>query len=70
MKKCHNCVLALGIFVAVARQGGDKFEILSINEMGDGSKPNGDAASCRSSITASNSCLFIRTQDKLYCVGK
>lgn len=56
--------------VYVMKAGGDKFEILSINEMGDGSKPNGDAASCRSSIAVADSCLFIRTQDKLYCVGK
>ncbi len=56
--------------VYVVKAGGDKFELLSINEMGDGSKPNGDAKSCRSSIAAANGCLFIRTQDKLYCVGK
>lgn len=56
--------------VYVMKADGDKFEILSINEMGDGSKPNGDAASCRSSITVANSNLFIRTQGKLYCVGK
>ena len=52
------------------KSGGDKFEILSINEMGDGTKPNGDAKSCRSSIAVADGCLFIRTQDKLYCVGK
>ncbi|MDZ4288844.1 MAG: PQQ-binding-like beta-propeller repeat protein [Prosthecobacter sp.] len=56
--------------VYVVKAGGDKFELLSINEMGDGTKPNGDAASCRSSIAAANGCLFIRTQDKLYCVGQ
>jgi outer membrane protein assembly factor BamB len=56
--------------VYVMKADGDKFEILSINEMGDGSKPNGDSASCRSSITVANSDLFIRTQDKLYCVGR
>ena len=43
---------------------------LSVNEMGDGTKPNGDAKSCRSCIAAANGHLFIRTQDKLYCIGK
>ncbi|MFZ4763512.1 MAG: PQQ-binding-like beta-propeller repeat protein [Roseimicrobium sp.] len=56
--------------VYVMAAGGEKFELLSINEMGDGTKPNGDAKSCRSSIAAADGCLFIRTQDKLYCVGK
>lgn len=55
--------------VYVVKAGGEKFELLSVNEMGDGSKPNGDAASCRSSIAVAGGCLFIRTQDKLYCVG-
>jgi outer membrane protein assembly factor BamB len=54
--------------VYVVKAGGDKFELLSVNEMGDGTKPNGDAKSCRSSIAAANGSLFIRTQDKLYCV--
>lgn len=54
--------------VYVAKTG-DKAELLSVNEMGDGTKPNGDAKSCRSSIAAANGRLFIRTQDKLYCVG-
>lgn len=56
--------------VYVVKAGGDSFELLSVNEMGDGSKPNGDAASCRSSVAVSNGCLYIRTQDKLYCVGQ
>jgi outer membrane protein assembly factor BamB len=56
--------------VYVVKAGGDKFELLSVNEMGDGTKPNGDAKSCRSSIAAADGCLFIRTQDRLYCVGK
>lgn len=56
--------------VYVAKAGGDAFELLSLNEMGNGTKPNGDAASCRSSIAISNGCLFIRTQDKLYCIGQ
>lgn len=33
--------------VYVVKAGGDSFELLSMNEMGNGSKPNGDAASCR-----------------------
>ena len=56
--------------VYVVKAGGEKFELLSVNEMGDGSKPNGDAKSCRSSIAAANGNLYIRTQDKLYCVGQ
>lgn len=56
--------------VYVVKAGGDSFELLSVNSMGNGSKPNGDAASCRSSIAAANGCLFIRTQEKLYCVGQ
>lgn len=54
--------------VYVAKTG-DAAELLSVNEMGDGTKPNGDAKSCRSSIAAANGHLFIRTQDKLYCIG-
>jgi hypothetical protein len=54
--------------VYVVKAGGDAFELLSVNEMGDGSKPNGDSKSCRSSIAAANGGLYIRTQDKLYFV--
>lgn len=56
--------------VYVVKAGGDSFELLSMNPMGNGSKPNGDAASCRSSIAVAGGCLFIRTQDKLFCVGQ
>lgn len=56
--------------VYVVKAGGDSFELLSVNAMGNGSKPNGDAASCRSSISVANGCLFIRTQEKLYCIGQ
>ncbi len=56
--------------VYVAKAGGDAFELLSVNSMGNGSKPNGDASSVRSSISAANGCLFIRSHDKLYCVGQ
>lgn len=55
--------------VYVANAEGDKFELLSVNEMGNGSKPNGNAASVRAAISASGGCLYIRTQDTLYCVG-
>jgi outer membrane protein assembly factor BamB len=56
--------------VYVAKANTDKFELLGMNEMGNGSKPNGNAASVRASISVSASSLFIRTQDKLYRVGK
>lgn len=55
--------------VYVVKASSDAYELLSVNEMGDGSKPNGDAKSCRSSIAAADGHLYIRTQDKLYCVG-
>jgi outer membrane protein assembly factor BamB len=56
--------------VYVAKANTDKFELLGMNEMGNGSKPNGNAASVRASISVSASSLFIRTQDKLYRIGK
>ena len=56
--------------VYVAKADTDKFELLGMNEMGDGSKPNGNAASVRASVAVSGGGLFIRTQDKLYRVGK
>lgn len=56
--------------VFVAQAGGTEFKLLQKVEMGDGSKPSGDASSVRASIAVANGDLFIRTQDKLYCVGK
>ncbi len=56
--------------VYVVRAGGSQFELLSVNAMGDGTKPNGDASSVRSSIAVADGALFIRTQDKLFRVGK
>jgi outer membrane protein assembly factor BamB len=56
--------------VYVAKANSDQFELLSMNEMGNGSKPNGNAESVRASISVSDSSLFVRTQDKLYRVGK
>ena len=56
--------------VYVAKADSAQFELLSVNEMGNGSKPNGNAESVRAAISISDSSLFIRTQDKLYRVGK
>ncbi len=56
--------------VYVAKANTDKFELLAVNSMGDGSKPSGNAASVRSSISISDGSLFIRTQEKLFRVGK
>jgi outer membrane protein assembly factor BamB len=56
--------------VYVAKANTDKFELLGMNEMGNGTKPNGNAASVRASVAVSDGCLYIRTQDKLYCIGK
>lgn len=56
--------------VYVAKADSAQFELLSVNEMGNGSKPNGNAESVRAAISVSDSSLFIRTQDKLYRVGK
>lgn len=55
--------------VYVIDANADHFELLSVNAMGNGSKPNGNAASVRAAISASGGSLFIRTQDMLYCVG-
>ena len=38
--------------------------------MGNGTKPNGNAASVRASVAVSGGCLFIRSEEKLYCIGK
>ena len=56
--------------VYVAKANCDQFELLSMNEMGNGSKPNGNAESVRASISVSDSSLFVRTQDKLYRIAK
>jgi outer membrane protein assembly factor BamB len=47
-----------------------KFELLHIAELGNGSKPQGNDESARASIAIANDCLYIRTQDKLHCVGQ
>ena len=56
--------------VYVAKANTDQFELLSVNEMGNGSKPNGNAESVRASVSVSDSSLFVRTQDKLYRIAK
>ena len=56
--------------VYVAKANTDSFELLGMNEMGNGTKPNGNAASVRASVAVSDGCLFIRSQYKLYCIGK
>ena len=42
---------------------GDEFKVLA-------TIPMGDANGSRSSIAISNGQLFIRTTEKLYCIGK
>lgn len=56
--------------VYVAKANTDKFELLGMNEMGNGSKPNGNAASVRATVAVSGGRLFIRTQEKLFCIGQ
>jgi len=64
------CVDQLGVvFVVNAR--GEQFEILHQSTFGQegATATNGDKL-VRASISAANGCLFIRAQDRLYCVGK
>ncbi len=56
--------------VFVVKSDPAKFELLHSVDMGDGSKAQGTDGSVRSSIAIANGNLYIRTQDKLYCVGK
>jgi outer membrane protein assembly factor BamB len=55
------------VFVVSANP--DKFELLSTNEMGDGSKPGGNDNSVRAAVVPANGHLFIRSQSKLWRVG-
>jgi hypothetical protein len=48
--------------IARIEKAGEKFEVLHKAELGG----NG----CRSTIAIAGGQLFIRTTDKLYCVGK
>jgi outer membrane protein assembly factor BamB len=56
--------------VYVVKEDPEKFELLSTNDMGDGSKPSGNETSVRACVVAADGRLFIRTQKKLWCVGK
>ena len=56
--------------VFVVKADPSKFELLSSADMGNGSKAQGTDGSVRNSIAIANGALFIRVQDKLYCVGK
>jgi outer membrane protein assembly factor BamB len=47
-----------------------KFELLCSADMGNGSKAQGTDGSVRNTIAIGNHSLYIRTQDKLWCVGK
>ncbi len=55
--------------VYVVAANPEKFELLNVADMGNGSKAQGTDGSIRCSIPIANGCLFIRVQDKLYCVG-
>jgi outer membrane protein assembly factor BamB len=46
-----------------------KFELLHVAEMGNGTRPQGNDESVRASVAIANNRLYIRTQDKLHCVG-
>ena len=56
--------------VFVVKADPAKFELLHSVDMGNGAKAQGTPDSVRSSIAIANGALYIRTQDKLYCVGK
>jgi len=56
--------------VYVVKADPAKFELLHTADMGNGSKAQGTDGSVRSSVAVANGSLFIRTQDRLYCIGK
>lgn len=56
--------------VFVVKADPEKFTLLHTADMGNGSKAQGTDGSVRNSISIARGCLFIRVQDKLYCVGK
>lgn len=57
--------------VFVVKASPEKFELLHTAAMGDGSQQTkGTEASVRATIALANGSLYIRAQDKLYCVGK
>jgi outer membrane protein assembly factor BamB len=55
--------------VFVVKASPEKYELLSVNNMGDGSKPGGNDYSVRAAVVPANGHLYIRTQSKLWCVG-
>ena len=57
--------------VFVIKATPQKYELLHTAAMGDGSQQTkGSEASVRATIAIANGCLYIRAQEKLYCVGK
>lgn len=58
-----------GVFVVKA--GGDKFELLHQVSFGqDGATATNGDKIVRAAIAVADGCLFIRAQDRLYCIGK
>lgn len=55
--------------VYVVAANPEKYELLHIAEMGNGTKPQGSDEAVRGSVAIANNRLYIRTQDKLHCVG-
>ena len=57
--------------VFVVKAGGENFEILHQATFGqDGLTGTNNDKICRAAVVVSNGDLFIRAQDRLYCVGK
>ena len=56
--------------VYVAKASPEKFELLSTADFGSGSKMTKGDTVTRSSVAIANGDVYIRVQDKLYCVGK
>lgn len=57
--------------VFVVNAGGSSFEIVNEAHFGqEGTTAVNSDKICRASIAVANGCLFIRAQDRLYCVGK
>lgn len=46
------------------------FKLLHVASMGNGSKAQGNDESVRASVAIANNRLYIRTQDKIHCVGQ
>jgi outer membrane protein assembly factor BamB len=57
--------------VFVVKAGGANFELVHQASFGqDGTTATNGDKICRAGIAVANGCLFIRAQDRLYCVGK